>query len=73
MLEKEITVITSSNVHTKEPTTLNTINSENDLKMAEQTLYTWQRREEHTEKGKGAEPLSIKVQALTPSQPSSGR
>lgn len=55
MAEQEGKVETSSHIHIKEATMANTTKSENDLKTTEQTTYTWERREAHTEKGKVAE------------------
>lgn len=57
--------------HTKEATTANKTKAENDLKTAEQATYTWWNREDHVEEGKGVEPWSAGIQALSPSQPTS--
>lgn len=54
MVEQEGKAETSS--HTKEATTANTTKLENEQKTAEQTTYTWGRKEDHTEEGKVAEP-----------------
>lgn len=52
MAEQEGRTETSSHTQAKEA---NTTKSENELNTAEYTIYTWERREDHTEKGKGAE------------------
>lgn len=54
MAEQEGKAKPSSHTHAKEATTVNTTDPENDLKPAEQTTYTWGRREDHPEKGKVA-------------------
>lgn len=41
MVEKEGKVETSSYIHTKEATTTNITNPENDLKTIEQAIFTW--------------------------------
>lgn len=46
---------TSSHVDTEEATTSNTTNPEDYLNTIERTISTYQRREDHIEKGKGAE------------------
>lgn len=61
MAEQEITLVTSSHVYTKEATTPNTTNSKTNLKTAERTVYTWQKRADHIEKDKEAEQQSLEI------------
>ena len=55
MVEQENKAGKSSQKHIKEENTASKTRPENNLKTAEQTPYTWGRREEHTEKGKVAD------------------
>lgn len=62
MVQQEGKVETSFYTHTKEATTANTTNPENELRTAEQTTYIWRRRKDHTEMSKEAEPLQSMTQ-----------
>lgn len=53
----------------KQPQKKKATNPENHLKTAKQTLYSWQKRENYTEKAKVAEPQSVRAQGLPLSQP----
>lgn len=61
---------TSTQKHTKEENTANTIKPENTLKTVEQTIDSWGRRKDDTEKGEVAEPLLTEQDpSLAPPQP----
>lgn len=53
--------MTSSHVYTKEATASNTTNSKTNVKTAEWTAYTWQKRADHIGKDKGAEQQSLEI------------
>lgn len=61
MAEQETTLMTSSHVYTKEATASNTTNSKTNVKTAEWTAYTWQKRADHIGKDKGAEQQSLEI------------
>lgn len=53
----------------KQPQKEKATNPENHLKTAKQTLYSWWKREDYTEKAKMAEPQSVRAQAFPLTQP----
>lgn len=59
--------------HTHQGSHYSKYNPEDNLRTAEQTGYTWWKREDRTEKSQVAELPAVGTQALTPSQFTSGR